>query len=72
MSEKTYDVIIVGVGVAGALCAWKLGSRGKKVLMLEAANQPTDWDQRKEFREVMVADADTTISRGDQTSPYIA
>jgi phytoene dehydrogenase-like protein len=68
MAEKIYDVIIVGAGVAGALCAWKLASAGKKVLILEAADQPTGWAQRDEFREVMVADvadAKTSIPRGD-------
>src|SRR5215212_8535025 len=75
MAEKIYDVIIVGAGVAGALCAWKLASAGKKVLILEAADQPTGWAQRDEFREVMVADAadaKTNIPRGDQSSPYLA
>src|SRR5829696_2259998 len=74
MGENTFDVIIVGAGVAGALCAWKLGSADKKVLIIEAADQPTGWGQREEFREVMVADANSPIGipRGDQSSPYTA
>src|SRR5947209_8860895 len=30
------DVVIVGAGIAGALVAWKLGSMGVKVIVLEA------------------------------------
>src|SRR5262249_60330643 len=30
------DVVIVGSGIAGALCAWRLARRGLKVLVLEA------------------------------------
>lgn len=30
------DVVIIGAGVAGALVAWKLGSQGVKVIVLEA------------------------------------
>lgn len=30
------DVVIVGAGIAGALMAWKLGSQGVKVVVLEA------------------------------------
>lgn len=30
------DVVIVGAGVAGAILAWKLGSQGVKVIVLEA------------------------------------
>src|SRR5580692_11121404 len=34
--QPHYDAIIVGSGVAGALVAKRLGSAGKKVLILEA------------------------------------
>jgi choline dehydrogenase-like flavoprotein len=30
------DIVIVGSGVAGALCAWKLATAGRQVLVLEA------------------------------------
>jgi glucose dehydrogenase len=30
------DIVIVGSGVAGAMCAWRLAGRGRKVLVLEA------------------------------------
>lgn len=33
---EEYDVVIVGAGIAGALMAYELGSKGKKVLILEA------------------------------------
>lgn len=35
-TDKEYDVIIVGSGIAGAIVAYKLGQAGKKVLILEA------------------------------------
>ena len=39
------DVVIVGAGIAGALAAKKLGSAGKRVLILEAgAEVPVDFN----------------------------
>lgn len=41
--ETTYDVVIVGSGIAGAIIAFNLGKQGKKVLILEAGPKvPTD------------------------------
>jgi len=41
--NKTYDVVIVGAGVAGAMIAKQLGLAGKKVLILESgAGLPPD------------------------------
>ncbi len=37
---KTVDVIIIGAGAAGLMCAIEAGKRGKKVLVLDAANKP--------------------------------
>ena len=34
---KAYDVIIIGAGAAGLMCAMRAGKRGKKVLLLDAA-----------------------------------
>ena len=68
MTDKKYDVLIIGAGVTGALCAWKLGHAGLKVLILEVADQPTDMTQREEFREVMTPN----INRGDMHAPYLA
>ena len=31
-----FEVIVIGSGVAGAICAWKLAEAGRKVLLLEA------------------------------------
>ena len=40
MSTPQYDVVIVGAGIAGSLVAWKLGSQGVKVLVLEGGPGP--------------------------------
>jgi choline dehydrogenase-like flavoprotein len=43
MSDQTYDLVIVGSGIAGALVAYQLGKQGRKVLILEAgAPVPVD------------------------------
>lgn len=39
-----FDVIVVGSGVAGSLCAWKLAEAGRKVLLVEAG-PPVDRQQ---------------------------
>jgi predicted Rossmann fold flavoprotein len=36
---KSYDVIIIGAGAAGLMCAMTAGQRGKSVLVLERANK---------------------------------
>ncbi|WP_126456568.1 NAD(P)/FAD-dependent oxidoreductase [Sulfuriflexus mobilis] len=36
---KSYDVIIIGAGAAGLMCAMTAGQRGKSVLLLERANK---------------------------------
>ena len=36
---KHYDVIILGAGAAGLMCALVAGQRGKKVLVLEVSNK---------------------------------
>lgn len=40
MSEKYFDVIIIGAGAAGLMCAIEAGIRGRKVLVIEHANKP--------------------------------
>lgn len=35
MTESA-DVVVIGSGIAGAMCAWRLASKGLKVLILEA------------------------------------
>lgn len=39
MSEKNYDVIIIGAGAAGLMCAIEAGKRKRKVLVLDHANK---------------------------------
>jgi predicted Rossmann fold flavoprotein len=40
MSIDKYDVIIIGSGAAGLMCAIEAGKRGRKVLILDHANKP--------------------------------
>jgi glucose dehydrogenase len=47
--ETPYDVVIVGAGVVGALMAYKLGSAGKKVLLLDGGAAVPD--SRTEYLE---------------------
>ena len=63
-----YDVIIVGSGVAGALCAWKLSQYDRyKILILEAGDNEITQGQRIEFHHRM----DVQGSRGDMYAPYM-
>ena len=39
-SSNTYDVIIIGAGAAGLMCAATAGYRGRRVLVLDHANKP--------------------------------
>ena len=39
-SSNSHDVIILGAGAAGLMCAGVAGQRGRKVLLLEQARQP--------------------------------
>lgn len=43
------DVVIVGAGVAGALVAWKLGSQGVKVIVLESGPGNQNLAQRQSY-----------------------
>ncbi len=36
-----YDVIVLGAGAAGLFCAALAGQRGRRVLVLELATQPS-------------------------------
>jgi len=40
MTISSYDVIILGAGAAGLFCAGIAGQRGKRVLLIERADQP--------------------------------
>lgn len=74
---ETFDVVIVGSGVAGALVAAELAKLMRlKILILEAADHPIDKpgegaksdhnNQRVEFHRVMNLDA----MRGDMHAPF--
>jgi glucose dehydrogenase len=66
--EQDFDVVIVGAGVAGALCAYKLSTLcpSQNILLLEASDHDIDLPQRQEFREWMV----DSPNRGDMHAPY--
>ena len=40
VSASQYDVIILGAGAAGLMCAATAGYRGRRVLVLDHANKP--------------------------------
>lgn len=40
MQSSTWDVIVVGAGMAGASVGWQLAQAGRKVLVLERESQP--------------------------------
>lgn len=63
-----YDVVIVGSGVAGALCASKLSTLGNhRILILEAGDNGVNEGQRLEFHHAM----DRQGNRGDMYAPYL-
>ena len=37
--EEAFDVVILGAGAAGLMCALTAGQRGRKVLLIEHADQ---------------------------------
>ena len=66
MAHK-YDVVIIGSGVAGALCAWKLSQLGNyRILILEAGDNGVTRAQRIIFQNNM----DAQGNRGDMYAPY--
>ena len=40
MATSDYDVLVIGAGAAGMMCAIVAGSRGRRVLVLDHANKP--------------------------------
>ncbi len=40
VNQQTYDVIVLGAGAAGLMCALTAANRGRRVLVLEKANRP--------------------------------
>jgi glycine oxidase len=39
-SERSYDAVVVGGGVVGLSCAWRLAQRGARVAVLDASDPP--------------------------------
>src|SRR5689334_17289732 len=67
MSED-FDIVVVGSGVAGALCAWKLSEHGRyRILILEAGDNGITHGQRIEFHHTM----DQQGNRADAFAPYM-
>jgi glucose dehydrogenase len=62
-----YDVVIVGSGVAGALCAAGLAGDGRKILVLEAAENGLGVFQREQFRRVW-----DPATRKTWNTPYLS
>lgn len=61
-----YDVIIVGAGVAGALCAWRLSQQQNlNILLIDAGSNELDENQRQAF----VSTFALAINKS-QLSPY--
>jgi glucose dehydrogenase len=64
--DYQYDVIIVGAGVAGALCAWRLSQQPNlKILIIDAGANELDENQRKEFVSTFAV-----ATNKSQLSPY--
>ncbi|MCY7368881.1 MAG: GMC family oxidoreductase [Chamaesiphon sp.] len=64
--DFNYDVIIVGGGVAGSLCAWKLSQqKNLKILIIDEGANELDENQRKEFVSTFAV-----ATNKSQLSPY--
>ena len=63
-ANKTYDVVVIGAGVAGALIAWKLAQQNLRVVILEAGE-----DDRNRTRLELVARYAAAIQK-TPGSPY--
>ena len=67
MPQDNYDLVIVGAGMAGALCAWRLsqGANPPRILLLEEGDNGLDDAQRQAFVKTYMEAA----VKGS-TSPY--
>jgi choline dehydrogenase-like flavoprotein len=61
MTTQSYDLVIVGSGIAGSIVAYQLGKQGKKVLILEAG-QKVPVDRSGYMRTFFKANAKTPES----------
>jgi len=61
-----YDVVIIGSGVAGALCAAGLSNRSRRILVLEAAKNGLGVGQREHFRRLW-----DTVPNKSWNTPYL-
>lgn len=59
MADKSYDVVIVGAGIAGALVARELARRGKSVLILEAGPETPPTNRESYLENFYLAAAKT-------------
>jgi choline dehydrogenase-like flavoprotein len=64
-SGLTYDVVIIGSGIAGALVAYRLALAKVRVLVLEAGGMPQEMGERR----LLVRNYAASSSKG-QDSPY--
>jgi choline dehydrogenase-like flavoprotein len=65
LRNLTYDVIIIGSGVTGALIAYELAKEKVRVLVLEAGGTPSEFGHRK----LLIKNYAASSSKG-QDSPY--
>jgi choline dehydrogenase-like flavoprotein len=65
----TYDVVIIGSGVAGALIAYRLAQAKVRVLILEAGGMPSELPSERGPRGLLVKNYAVASSKG-QDAPY--
>ena len=66
---ESFDVVIVGAGAAGLMCAMAAGQRGRRVLLLEHNDQP---GAKTDEVRMMGAGTHTEQNAGDQPADRIA
>ena len=51
-NETSYDVVIIGAGIAGAQMAYQFAKKGKTVLLLEAGEFIPNVDQQYPVKQI--------------------